>query len=295
MPAQNDGKRGYAFLILMMMVTILLISLTAALPSIYTEGQREKEEELIFRGNEYARAILFFHNQFGRYPSNVNELVKKTNGYRFLRHAYRDPMTPNGTWRFIHANAAGMVLDSKTMTLPTATNNNNGLNPPGQLNNQLQQPGQSNMNGLNLSGQQNLQALQAGQTNTNEMNSSDQQNGEPSPSSQNSDSETGESKTGESTSSGGQMLGAFIVGVASTSHSSSIRIYNNKTRYDEWEFLAVGQGVGSLLAPVGTTGGQTPPIGGFGQSPGQTPGIGPGGLQGGAGVSPPPVQPQNPE
>src|SRR5690242_9660116 len=82
--SREAGSGGYAFLILMMMVTILLISLTAALPSIYTEGQREKEEELIFRGNEYARAILFFHNKFGRYPSTVQELVKKTNGIRFL-------------------------------------------------------------------------------------------------------------------------------------------------------------------------------------------------------------------
>ena len=35
----------------MMLATVLLVSLTAVLPSIYQEGQREREAELIFRGN----------------------------------------------------------------------------------------------------------------------------------------------------------------------------------------------------------------------------------------------------
>src|SRR5689334_778091 len=74
---------GYALVVLMMMVTILLISLTAALPNIHTAGVREREEELIFRGNEYARAIMFFHRQFNRYPVSIEELTKRTNGYRF--------------------------------------------------------------------------------------------------------------------------------------------------------------------------------------------------------------------
>src|SRR3989441_50257 len=83
--------RGYALLVLMMMATILLVSLTVALPSVYLEGQREREEELIFRGNEYARAIALFHRQFNRFPRTVEDLLR-TNGIRFLRHAYKDPM-----------------------------------------------------------------------------------------------------------------------------------------------------------------------------------------------------------
>src|SRR2546425_1924633 len=80
--------RGYALLVLMMMATILLVSLTVALPSVYLEGQREREEELIFRGNEYARAIALFHRQFNRFPRTVEDLLR-TNGIRFLRHAYK--------------------------------------------------------------------------------------------------------------------------------------------------------------------------------------------------------------
>jgi len=217
-------NRGYAFLVLMMIVTILLISLTAALPSIYTAGQREKEKELIFRGDEYARAILFFHRQFGRFPSSIDELLKRTNGYRFLRHAYRDPMSPGGQWRLIHANAAGMLLDSKTMPIVGSP-----VNPPGQT-----------------------------------------APGTPPPVSQ-----PPQENEGNKTIFTNPMPGAFIVGVASSSTKNSIRVFNDQTSYDKWEFLAVGPTVGGLPGGIGAgigPGGQTATPG----APNPNPGMGPG-------------------
>ena len=113
--SEPRAPKGYALLLLMMAVTLLLVSLTVSLPSIYMQDQREREEELKFRLNEYGRAISMFRQKFQRFPQSVDELVKKTNGMRFLRHAYTDPMSKNGKWRFIHANAQGMLLDSRTM------------------------------------------------------------------------------------------------------------------------------------------------------------------------------------
>jgi type II secretory pathway pseudopilin PulG len=116
-PQTKAGSHGYALLLVMMTVTLLLVALTAALPSVYMEAQREREEELIFRGNEYSRAIALYHTRFNRYPATVDDLLKKTNGFRALRHAYKDPMTKSGKWRFIHVNAAGILVDSKTMNM----------------------------------------------------------------------------------------------------------------------------------------------------------------------------------
>jgi type II secretory pathway pseudopilin PulG len=117
-PSPSDGVRldeqGYALVVLLMIATLMLVALTAALPSIYQEGQREREEELIFRGNEYARAIALFYRQFRRYPVSVDDLLS-TSGFRFLRRPYPDPMTRQGKWRFIHAGANGAILDSKTL------------------------------------------------------------------------------------------------------------------------------------------------------------------------------------
>ena len=252
MADRNSRTRGYAFLIMMMMVTILLISLTAALPSVYTAGQREKEEELIFRGNEYARAIMFFHRKFGRYPSTMEELSKKTNGIRFLRHMYTDPISRNGKWRLIHANGQGMILDSKTSAPPTG-------------------PGPRNLQGSQ--GFQGFQNPPGSQTQPNPQ-------GTAGDSSQNGD------QGGSSSSFTNTMHGAFIIGVASNNHKTSIRIWNNRTHYDEWEFLGTetALGGGTIGQPV-----QTPGVG-----PGQGGGIGPGsggGTRPGSGGPPTPVIP----
>src|SRR5579872_4287521 len=121
----SDGRRGknsdgMVLIIVMMVAVLLLVGLAAVLPSVYQEGQRDREQELIFRGTQYGKAVALFHKQFGRYPTGVKELLQ-TNGIRFLRQEYRDPMDPKGKWRFIHVNAAGVLIDSKNQ--PVMSNN----------------------------------------------------------------------------------------------------------------------------------------------------------------------------
>ena len=111
-------------IVVMMIAVLLLISLTASLPSVYQEGTREKEKEAIFRGYQYGRAVARFHRQFNRYPVSVKELLQ-TNNMRFLRKEYSDPLDPKGKWRFIHANASGVLLDSKNQPLNPNLNNTN--------------------------------------------------------------------------------------------------------------------------------------------------------------------------
>ena len=194
---------GYALMALMIMVTVLLVTLAAALPSVYQEAQREREEELIFRGKQYQRAIFLFHRQVGRYPTSVKELLK-TNGIRFLRRAYPDPMTKTGKWRFIHSTANGILLDSRTQTLmapPLAP----GL--PGAA---------SSPTGTQPGGTENQNAASS---------QDDKKKQKPSPDCQ----EKGKAYS--------PVFGAFIVGVASCSDRPSIRVWNRKTRYSDWEFL----------------------------------------------------------
>jgi type II secretory pathway pseudopilin PulG len=212
----RSSQGGYAFLILMMVLTILLITMTTALPDIYTARQRESEEELIFRGNEYARAIMLYRRQFNRFPSSVDDLVKRTNGFRFLRHAYKDPMTKSGKWRFIHASAGGAVLDSKT--LPSGQ----GINPPAS-------PG-----GQKEGASKNQTADDSQPSDDSETPGKQKKN----------ETAQGEEK---------EMQGAFIVGVASSSKKKSIRVWDNHDRYDEWEFLGVNNApTGAVGAQPGT-------------------------------------------
>jgi type II secretory pathway pseudopilin PulG len=92
------NRRGYTFLIVLIMMTILAIGLLVAVPVWKTQMQREAEEELIFRGRQYVEAVrLFQAKNPGAFPKSIEELVKG----RFLRRAYRDPMMADGRWDFI--------------------------------------------------------------------------------------------------------------------------------------------------------------------------------------------------
>ena len=99
------GDRGYVLIILMMVVFILAIALTVAVPVLETELRREKEEELIFRGRQYVEAVLkedlfqfrklidqYFQDK-GKYPAALQALVEE----KYLRSIPVDPLTKSAT------------------------------------------------------------------------------------------------------------------------------------------------------------------------------------------------------
>jgi len=271
-PRKDSSEAGYILLIVMMMATLLLVSLAAAAPSIYVEGQREKEKELIFRGEQYARAIMLFHQKFKRYPSSVKELLH-TNDMSFLRQAYRDPMTRSGKWRFIHATANGVVLDSKILkppgnkkNKPFGDNSNTGGSQSKSAFSQANQPSAENgsQNGGFKMGNFSLSGL--GQNSAQNQQHS-------------SSSFFGNNK----------IKGAFIVGVASTSHQHSIGVFDKRTEYDLWEFLGIpgAPGAPNIMGPGAIPGVGAQP----GQSPNGRPGTNP---NSGGGFHLNPSQPSQP-
>ena len=71
-------------------MSITAIALAAALPAWQQMMQRENEEELVFRGEQYSHAIALFQRKFANSaPPNIDVLVDQ----RFLRKKYKDPIT----------------------------------------------------------------------------------------------------------------------------------------------------------------------------------------------------------
>src|SRR3989304_8768077 len=56
MHLRGQSERGYAMAALLVSMAVMAIVMTAAMPVWRQITQREKEEELIFRGKQYARA-----------------------------------------------------------------------------------------------------------------------------------------------------------------------------------------------------------------------------------------------
>jgi type II secretory pathway pseudopilin PulG len=254
------------------MLAIMMLALTAAAPKIAKSIQRDREVETMHRGKQYARAVKLYYKKFGRYPPNVDALVK-TNEIRFLRKKYLDPMTGKDDWKPIQLG------QNKTQTLgffgqPIAgsgafglgATGGNGLNGGSTL-------GNNGVGGLGSSGALGTTGTtdnsQNGGTDTDSGNGSttngpDQTNGAP-----------GQTSGTSSQTFGGQgqtFGGAGIMGFKPGSPKQSILVYKKKNHYNEWEFFydpIADQMMTQGGLPPGT-GGQTNGAPGFSQPGGTT-------------------------
>ena len=114
----SSAQRGYAMAALLIGLAVMSIMMGMMLPVWSHVVQREKEEELIFRGQQYARAIGLFQRKFANTPPpSIDVLVEQ----HFLRKKYKDPIT-NDDFQPIFANQAGMQVSSPT-----------GARAPGQV------------------------------------------------------------------------------------------------------------------------------------------------------------------
>ena len=123
-------------------LAIMSVALSVALPTWSTLAKREREEELIFRGQQYARAVTLFQRRYANaFPPSFDVLVEQ----KFLRKKYKDPMTEDGEFQPVLVG----------QTLP-------GQAPAGQQGNGAAQPGRAGAPGARA-GQQGRGGL-PGQT-----------------------------------------------------------------------------------------------------------------------------------
>ncbi len=95
-PCTRD--RGFAMAALLVSLSVMGLMMAMALPVWSTAAKREREIELIFRGEQYARAIELYQRKVaGAFPADLDMLVEQ----RYLRRIYEDPMTENGEFQLI--------------------------------------------------------------------------------------------------------------------------------------------------------------------------------------------------
>jgi hypothetical protein len=114
---QNRRSRrtesGYALLMVMFMLAMLILVMSEAAPTVLSSIQREKEAEMIWRGNQYKRGIRLYYLKMNRFPTSLDDLTKPKTGIRFMRQAYKDPMnTVDGSWRLIYVGPNGQLIGS---------------------------------------------------------------------------------------------------------------------------------------------------------------------------------------
>ena len=114
---REAGEQGYALMLVVFLCAMILVAAMAAAPNILTEGRREKEREMIWRGGQYVRAISLYRRKTTKFPPSLEELAKGQPGIHFLRKQYKDPFnTEDGSWRLIYAGPSGQLIGSFTQT-----------------------------------------------------------------------------------------------------------------------------------------------------------------------------------
>ena len=109
-------KRGFTYLSALIVVVISGIALTGASEYWSTIAKREREEELLFRGDRIRKAIASYYDRApaGKphtYPGILKDLLKDPRSMKLVRHLrklYRDPMTGDGTWGLVLAEGGGV-------------------------------------------------------------------------------------------------------------------------------------------------------------------------------------------
>ena len=156
--------------VLLVGLGVMSVLMATAMPVWRQAVKREKEEELIFRGRQYARAIGLFQRKYANAsPPSVDALIQQ----RFLRKKYRDPMVPDGEFQVLYQASARV-------------------------------PGAG--------------ATQAGRSASGA-----------------SGTQTTQDRSGGSQTAVGPQGG--IIGVASKSTDESIRLYDGRSHYNEWQFV----------------------------------------------------------
>jgi type II secretory pathway pseudopilin PulG len=240
-PAANDqrpttktnryrrSERGYILLMLMLFVTLLVIAAGVAAPTISFRVRRDREEEMIHRGTQYSRAIQHYVKKTGRYPSRLEDL-ENTNNIRFLRRRYKDPVTGKD-FKLLH------VGEVQLTSSPGIAGASPIGSPAAQAGGAALQGAASTM--LGGAGTQGAAAAAAATPGTNPAGDSgaDATAATPdSPDASKSDSSPA-GGIGSAQLSSAVFGGGPIVGVASISKAQTIREFNHKNHYNQWQFI----------------------------------------------------------
>jgi type II secretory pathway pseudopilin PulG len=241
--APRSGEAGYSLVALLAAVTVMLILMGAGSSGWKYIMKNDREEELIFRGGEIADAIGRYQKKNGNaLPTSLEVLVKG----KFLRHAYKDPMTQDGKWHIVRQGEAigGSPVGAG----------------PGTRAGQAGAPGAGIPGGSGIGTPSGTDG--AGPGGPGGPGAPGGTEGAPS-------TTTPTTRPAGPGTFGGQSLGPMM-GVASTSKEKGLRIFNGRTKYNEWLFV-VGQPrvVGKPLTIGPAAPGQP------GAGPGGTPRTGP--------------------
>jgi hypothetical protein len=254
---RRNAQSGYALLMVIFMAALMIIAAAAIQTNVLTQGRREKEEELIWRGQQYARGVRLFFRKNNRFPRSMDDLVKPGVGVRYMRKAYKEPMNAaDGSWRLLYVGPVGQIIGSVK------------ANPGGSVFGSGMMPGAAQTSGSAAA--QGASASASGGAAGGTAPAQGNPSGNATPTDAASSQASGSQASGLGSDS--PIIGGNIIGVASKVNRASIKVYDTGRNYREWEFIynpskdvtmigqeGVAPGTQNKQSPGTNPGSQNPP------------------------------------
>ena len=104
MKPSNDDS-GFTIIVVLVAVAVTSILLSTVVTTWTHVMRRADEAELIWRGQQYAKAIECYVGLRAVPPTELEQLAEA----RCIRQLYAQPLSDDGSWRLVRATAPGVV------------------------------------------------------------------------------------------------------------------------------------------------------------------------------------------
>jgi type II secretory pathway pseudopilin PulG len=107
------GAAGFTYVGLLIAIVIMGIGLSAVGTLWRTQAQREREQELLFVGHEFQKAIAAYYAAGAhQFPQEIGDLLEDKRWpepRHYLRRLYVDPMTGAADWTILRTDMLGIT------------------------------------------------------------------------------------------------------------------------------------------------------------------------------------------
>ncbi len=266
------AESGYALILIMFFLAMLILLMTEAAPTVLSSIQREKETEMVWRGKQYTRGVRMYYLKMNRFPTSLDDLTKPKTGIRFMRQAYKDPMNQvDGSWRLIYVGPNGQLIGSlndRTISISGVGSPMAGAQGAGAL---LSSGNSTSLTsfGANSQNSSGFGMNPSAGTNPNGAMGTALANGTaPANSSGNADDPANQDPTQPHSLAGpmdaSNTIGGNIIGVGSKVNKASFLVYEKAKNYRKFEFIwdpSKDTTVGRASAGIGNQNGINPATG----------------------------------
>jgi len=123
----SAGSKGFTYVGFLIFLAVAGAGMAAFGELASHVAQREKEAELLFRGNAYRAAVESYYSKEQRYPQSLEQLLEDKRfpmPVRHLRKLYPDPMTGAADWALLEAPGGGLMgVHSRSEAAPIKSGN----------------------------------------------------------------------------------------------------------------------------------------------------------------------------